>query len=149
MKTLVFSPQDGFSVCSPSQYSGHYWTDLQLLQGKPGVGAEAALQGRAMARACTVSTLPDALLMRQLMVLAWTRCTRWGALREPLLQHHSSHRLHRASHRPSRLLPPQEPLCISNHHARGETQWPLETEDLFNLSPGRKLQLILSAGTGG
>lgn len=33
-----------------------------------------------MARACTVSILPDALLMRQLMVLAWSRVHRVGGL---------------------------------------------------------------------
>lgn len=78
MKTLVFSPQDGFSVCSPSQHSRHYWTGLQLLHGKPGVAAGAALQRRAVARACTVSIVPDALLMRQLTVLAWTGMHRVG-----------------------------------------------------------------------
>lgn len=130
----------------PAQQALPDW--LTAAQRKPGFSAEAALQGRPMARACIVSILPDALLMRQLTVLAWTRCTGWEALRKPQLQHHSSHRLHRASHRPPHLLPLQEQVHISNHHAREETQWPLERADLFNLSPGRQLQLILSAGMG-
>lgn len=66
---LFFSPQDGFSVCSPSQHSRHHWTGSQ---GKPGVGA-----GGSMARACSLHPARCSLL-RQLTVLAWTGLPRVG-----------------------------------------------------------------------
>lgn len=89
METLVFSPQDGFSVCSPSQHSRHCWTGSQLLQGKAGAGAGAT------GRACSPQPAPcspDGAAQSS----ALDRVGR--ALREPPLQHHSSQRLHRAFH---------------------------------------------------
>lgn len=138
-RKLLFSAHKMVFVCSPSQHSRHYRTGSQLLGGKPGVGAGAALQKSHG------QSLPDALLMRQLTVLAWTRMLRVGGSQGAPTA--APQQPQAAQSLPQSLPFASTPRPIPHQQATmpGEKCSDPWTEQFCSR---RKLQLILSVGMG-